>query len=67
MYFKILKKRKKNHKRKNTFYMTLYPNKYFYDKENFFKKKYNICNFLLSDETHLNLSMKKTISLCKNY
>lgn len=65
LYLKIIKKRKKRYNKKNTFYMTLYPNKYFYNKENFLKKKYNICNFLLSDETHLNLGMKKLLHYAK--
>ncbi len=67
-YCKLLKftKNEKNEKNeKNTFYLSLYPNKYFYGKENLFEKKRKICNFLMSDETHLNFNLRKLFHFAK--
>ena len=38
-YCKLLKFTKNEKSEKNTFYLSLYPNKYFYGKENLFEKK----------------------------
>ena len=38
-YCKLLKFYKRKKSEKNTYYLSLYPNKYFYGKENFFEKK----------------------------
>ena len=64
LFIKFFKRKKKFNKNK-PFYMSLYPNKYFYDKKNLLKKTNNICNFLLTDETHLNLNLKKLIEYAK--
>ena len=64
-YCKLLKFTKNEKNEKNTFYFSLYPNKYFYGKENFFEKKKNICNFLMSDETHLNFNLRKLFHFAK--
>ena len=64
-YCKLSKFKKKEKSEKNTFYLSLYPNKYFYGKENFFEKKNNICNFLMSDETHLNFNLRKLLHFAK--
>ena len=64
-YCKFLKINRRDEKQKKNFYLSLYPNKYLYGKENFFEKRENICNFLMSDETHLNLSLKKLLHFAK--
>ena len=51
--------------KKNSFYVSLYPNRYFYGKENLFDKEENICNFLMSDETHLNFNLRKLLYFAK--
>lgn len=43
-------------KKGKIFFMSIYPNRYFYGKKNLYNKENNIFNFLLSDETHLNHS-----------
>jgi hypothetical protein len=51
----------------NECFMSLYPNFFYNNKENFFKrknKKFFLLNFLLTDETHLNYSFLKIL---KNY
>ena len=55
-YCKLLKFYKREKSEKNTYYLSLYPNKYFYGKENFFEKKKNNFKFFMSDETHLNFN-----------
>ena len=64
-YCKFLKSTQKKRKEKETFYLSLYPNRYFYGKENFFEKGENICNFLISDETHLNFNLRKLFNFAK--
>ena len=64
-YCKFLKFYKREKSEKNTFYLSLYPNKYFYGKENLFETKKNICNFLMSDETHLNFNLIKLFHFAK--
>ena len=64
-YCKLLKFTKNEKNEKNTFYLSLYPNKYFYGKENLFEKKRKICNFLMSDETHLNFNLRKLFHFAK--
>jgi hypothetical protein len=65
IFLKFLKKiEKKNHKKK-TFYLSLYPNKFYYGKSDLFNKDENICNFLLSDETHLNLNIRNLLYFAK--
>jgi len=64
-YCKFLRLNQKNEGQKNTFYLSLYPNKYLYGKENFFEKEKNICNFLISDETHLNFNLRKLFHFAK--
>ena len=64
-YLKFLKKTKKKETKKDGFYLSLYPNRFFYGKKNFFGKEENICNFLLSDETHLNLTLRKLLYFAK--
>ncbi len=48
-------------KKKSEFFISIYPNYFSYGKKNFFEKERNICNFLLTDETHLNASLIKLI------
>ena len=48
-------------KKESEFFISLYPNYFSYGKKNFFEKERNICNFLLTDETHLNASLFKLI------
>ena len=56
-------KNKTTYKAKRELYVTLYPNFFFRDKENFYKKKnITLLNFLITDDTHLNLSFFKIIS-----
>ena len=64
-YCKFLKFYKREKSEKNTFYLSLYPNKYFYGKENLFEKKKNVCNFLMSDETHLNFNLRRLFHYAK--
>ena len=64
-YCKFLKVGKREKSEKKTFYLSLYPNKYFYGIENLFEKKKNICNFLMSDETHLNFNLRKLFHFAK--
>jgi len=64
-YCKLFKFDERKKSEKNTFYLSLYPNKYFYGKENLFEKKENICNFLMSDETHLNFNLRKLFHFAK--
>ncbi len=64
-YCKLLKFNKREKSKKNTVYFSLYPNKYFYGKEKLFEKKKNICNFLMSDETHLNFNLRKLFYFAK--
>ena len=64
-FLKFLKKTKKKRNKKSSFYVSLYPNRYFYGKENLFDREENICNFLMSDETHLNLSFRKLLYFAK--
>ena len=65
LYCKFLRLDQKNERQKKTFYLSLYPNKYLYGKENFFEKEKNICNFLMSDETHLNFDLRKLFHFAK--
>ena len=65
IFLKFLKKKKRELNKENSFYMSLYPNRYFYDKEHLFEKKNNICNFLVSDETHLNFNFIKLLHYAK--
>ena len=65
VFLKFLKKTKKKFNKKKLFYISLYPNRYSYGKNDLFKKKENICNFLLSDETHLNLNIVKLFHFAK--
>ena len=58
-FLKFKRKTKIKFKTKNNFFMSLYPNQFFYGKQNFFYQNENICNFLLSDETHLNFDLKE--------
>lgn len=51
-------------KKQREFFISIYPNYFPYGKNNFFEKEKNICNFLLTDETHLNASL---IKLFKNF
>ena len=60
-FLKFKKKQKTNLKKNNNFYFSIYPNKYSYGKTNLFNKNVNFCNFLLTDETHLNFNLKKLI------
>lgn len=46
-------------------FLSLYPNNFFYGKKNFFSLKKSICNFILSDETHLGFTLKKAINYLK--
>lgn len=64
-FIKFLKKTEKKINKKSSFYLSLYPNRYFYGKEDFFNKEENICNFLMSDETHLNLTLRKLFYFAK--
>tara|TARA_B100000989_G_scaffold94021_1_gene68337 strand:- start:7325 stop:8941 length:1617 start_codon:yes stop_codon:yes gene_type:complete len=64
-YCKFLRLNKKNERQKKTFYLSLFPNKYLYGKENFFEKEENICNFLMSDETHLGFNLRKLFYFAK--
>ncbi|MDC3068680.1 hypothetical protein OA265_02480 [Candidatus Pelagibacter sp.] len=64
-YCKLFKFDEREKSEKNTFHLSLYPNKYFYGKENLFEKKENICNFLMSDETHLNFNLRKLFHFVK--
>jgi len=65
-FLKFLKKQKNNLNKKNFFYMSLYPNKFSYAKGDLFENNEgNICNFLLSDETHLNLNILKLFQYAK--
>ena len=64
-FLKFLTRTKKKLNKKNSFYVSLYPNRYFYGKENLFDKEENICNFLMSDETHLNLNLRKLLYFAK--
>ena len=59
------KKINKSYRKKNNFYFSLYPNKFFYDKENFFEREKNLCNFLITDETHLNYGLKELLNYKK--
>ncbi len=64
IFLKFFKRTKKNIYKSDNFYVSLYPNKYFYGKENLFEKK-NICNFLMSDETHLNLNLRQLLRFAR--
>lgn len=48
-------------KKQGEFFISIYPNYFPYGKNKFFEKEKNICNFLLTDETHLNASLIKLI------
>tara|TARA_Y200000002_G_scaffold378661_1_gene386481 strand:- start:1217 stop:2791 length:1575 start_codon:yes stop_codon:yes gene_type:complete len=61
IFLKFKKKQKIKCTKKNNFYFSIYPNKYSYGKTNFLNKNENFCNFLLTDETHLNFDLKKLI------
>ncbi len=65
IFLKFLKKIKKKPNKEKSFYMSLYPNKYFYGKRNLFNKNHNICNFLMSDETHLNFNLGMLLRFAK--
>ena len=65
LFLKFLKKIEKNFDKKKSFYISLYPNRFSYGKKDLFKKEENICNFLLSDETHLNLNIVKLFHFAK--
>jgi len=64
-YCKFLKINTKKNSEKKNFYLSLYPNRYFYGKENLFDTRENFCNFLMSDETHLNLSLSQLLHFAK--
>ena len=61
LFFVKLMKKSKIFKKGNEFFLSIYPNYFSYSKNNFFEKEKNICNFLLTDETHLNASLIKLI------
>lgn len=50
-------------KKKEEFFLSIYPNYFSYGKPNFFKKEKNIFNFLLTDETHLGASLWKLFKI----
>ena len=59
---------KENFKSKKTnknFFLSIFPNKFSYGKKNIYDGKNNIYNFTLSDETHLNLNLLKSIQIQK--
>ncbi|WP_075483185.1 hypothetical protein [Candidatus Pelagibacter communis] len=63
----IFLKFKKREKRTNTknLYFSIYPNFYNGKKENFFDKNKDLkLNFLLTDESHVNLSLKQIFNSC---
>lgn len=66
LFLKFLKKQNNNFNKKKPFYMSLYPNKFSYGKDDLFEdNKVKVCNFLLSDETHLNLNILKLFHYAK--
>ena len=65
LFFVKLMKKSVILQKESEFFISIYPNYFSYGKNNFFEKEKNICNFLLTDETHLNASLIKLIKNIK--
>ncbi len=64
-FLKFFSKNKIKTSQDNSYYVSLYPNKYLYGKGELLYNQENICNFLLSDETHLNFNLRKLLFFAK--